>query len=42
MKTFNEKTIDPVKLCFNLILVCWTLFVMLIASIGFIIFLLTK
>lgn len=37
-----KKTIDPVRLCMNLTLICWTLFVMLIASIGFIVYLLTQ
>lgn len=37
-----KKTINLVRLCMNLTLACWTLFVMLIASIGFIIFLLNR
>jgi hypothetical protein len=37
-----KRMIDPVRLIMNLALICWTLFLMLIASVGYIAYLLTQ
>lgn len=37
-----KKCISPVRLIMNLALICWTLFLLLIASVGYIAYLLTQ
>ena len=34
-----KRMINPVRIIMNLALICWTLFIVLVASVGFIIFL---
>lgn len=37
-----KRCINPVRVIMNLALICWTLFVALVMSVGFIVFLLTQ
>ena len=37
-----KRMINPVKAIMNLALICWTLFIALVTSVGFIVYLLTQ